>query len=99
MRRCPADEPFPIGLTTSRTRGPRSRRWESLGLLTVLTLLLGSACGQAKGPATAPGALTTGANLVVAHPTVWVCRPGTIDDNCATNLDATVVGPTGPTGT
>jgi hypothetical protein len=28
-----------------------------------------------------------------------VCRPGTIDDNCATNLDATIVGPAGPTGT
>jgi hypothetical protein len=99
MRRCPADEPFPDRLTALGTHSPRSRRREGFGLLAVVTLLLGSACGQPHSPATAPGALTTGASLVVAHPTVWVCRPGTIDDNCATNLDATVVGPAGPTGT
>lgn len=99
MRRYPADEPSPVAPASSRTPGPRVRRREGLGLLAVVALLVGSACGQTQGPATAPGASVTGASLAVTHPTVWVCRPGTIDDNCATNLDATIVGPTGPTGT
>ncbi|OHV35816.1 MULTISPECIES: DUF3089 domain-containing protein [Pseudofrankia] len=74
-------------------------------LTLLLTLLLGSACGRtpASDPATAPASPTNPAidtaDLTVAHPTVWVCRPGTVDDNCAAGLDATTVGPAGPMGT
>ncbi|OHV42819.1 DUF3089 domain-containing protein [Pseudofrankia sp. BMG5.36] len=84
MRRCPARPP--TVLTTL-----------------LLALLLGSACGQtpASDPATAPGSPTNPAvdtsALAVNHPTVWVCRPGTVDDDCAGGLDVTIVGPSGPT--
>jgi hypothetical protein len=64
-----------------------------------LVLLVSSACARAEGEPTEPAAQETTASLVVTHPTVWVCRPGSIDDNCATNLDATIVGPSGPAGT
>jgi hypothetical protein len=73
-------------------------------LTLLLTLSLGSACGltdalnPAAGP-TAPATPTTGlADLVVSHPTVWVCRPGTVDDHCSGGLDATIVGPYGLMG-
>ena len=99
MRRCPAGDPRPAGLTGARTDTRRAPRWERLGAIAFLALLLGSACGQAQGPVTSPAAVTAPGNLTVSHSTVWVCRPGMIDDNCATNLDTTLIGPVGPTGT
>ena len=69
-----------------------------LALLTVL--LLAPACAQQQAEATArSGPSPASATLTVTHPTVWVCRPGMIDDNCAANLDATAVGPHGSAGT
>jgi hypothetical protein len=77
-------------------------RRSSVGRPVVLlaVLLLGSACARQQADATATSRnATVTANLAVIHPTVWVCRPGMIDDNCATNLDATVIGSNGPSGT
>jgi len=77
----------------------------SAALALLLTLAVGSACGRAPAvdQATAPASPTDSkinlAGLVVIHPTVWVCRPGSVDDACASGLDATTVGPAGPTGT
>ncbi|MBL7522909.1 DUF3089 domain-containing protein [Frankia sp. CNm7] len=72
-----------------------------LAVLTpLLTLLLVSACARPgdEHPSTSPTSTqgpSISADVAVAHPTVWVCRPGTVNDNCAFGLDTTVVGPIG----
>ncbi|MBX6390028.1 MAG: DUF3089 domain-containing protein [Frankia sp.] len=78
-------------------------------LLAVLALLLGSACAQPRpsdqattGESTvspAPVDTRIHSDLTVAHPTVWVCRPGMVAGTCESDLDATVVDAHGPTGT
>jgi hypothetical protein len=74
-----------------------------------LSGLLAAAC-SAAGPApaasttattatTAPAGTTPSADTsrTDAAGTVWLCRPGLVDDPCAGNLDATSVGPDGAT--
>lgn len=63
-----------------------------------MLLLAGCSGGAAETPPPAPTstAASTPA-LPIAHPTVWLCRPGLPDNPCEGGLDATVVGPAGTT--
>jgi len=76
----------------------------SAALTLLLTALLGSACGlspaadSATSPPSARPVVDT-SSLEVLQPTVWVCRPGMVDDACGTGLDATTVDRRGPAGT
>jgi hypothetical protein len=54
--------------------------------------------GAADRPAPSPGATSAAtAAPEIAHPTVWLCRPGLPGNPCEGGLDATVVGRTGTT--
>ena len=68
----------------------------------VAVLMLGAAlaaCGQADsaeaadrdaGGASSAAGLVDLDNLAVLHPTVWLCRPGMVDNPCESDLDASV---------
>src|SRR4051794_299293 len=75
--------------------GPPSRRAAPLAALIALLLL--TACSSASSTSSAPAAGSTNqnaepGNLPVAHPTVWLCRPGMANNPCEGGLDATDVG-------
>lgn len=65
----------------------------------LLALVLAAACSHSTSttPATAPAPTlsATPTLLPVAHPTVWLCRPGLPANPCEGGLDATVVTATG----
>jgi hypothetical protein len=73
------------------------RRCSTL-LLAVVILSLGAACARpGSTPTTSDTQVTIDTHAT--HPTVWLCRPGMVDNPCEGGLDATVVESTGPAGT
>ncbi len=66
----------------------------------VVVAVLAAACSggsPAEAPAPAPAPTTAAPAGKIAHPTVWLCRPGMAANPCDGDLDATVVSPTGTT--
>jgi hypothetical protein len=65
------------------------------GIVLVLATLCGlaAACGppETGSRPTSGSDGTTVANLPIARPTVWLCRPDLVDNPCEGDLDATVV--------
>jgi hypothetical protein len=85
----------------------KARRHAAVAILAaaVTALALAGCSSSPAKPATAdppkasvsPSATPSGFALPVAHPTVWVCRPGMADNPCAGGLSATVIQPDGKT--
>ncbi|MGB8649338.1 MAG: DUF3089 domain-containing protein [Mycobacteriales bacterium] len=73
--------------------------------LLLVGLLVVAACTQRSGtthrptPSATPSAPPATAPVLrsVTHPTLWLCRPGLVDNPCEGGLDATVVTTTGAT--
>jgi hypothetical protein len=61
----------------------------------LLVLVLAAACSSSTSTTPTPTPSATPALLPVAHPTVWLCRPGLPANPCEGGLDATVVTATG----
>lgn len=76
----------------------RPRRFSTLVVLALLGVVLAGCGGTKHKPVTPPSSAVTPAGSPRDRwGTVWLCRPGLIDNPCAAPLTATVVPVSGPT--
>jgi hypothetical protein len=70
------------------------------GAAVALVLLASGCSGSGGAPQASPSATSSSAaapalNLAVAHPTIWLCRPGMAANPCEGGLDTTVIAADG----
>ena len=76
-----------------------TRKWVTAAVLACLVSACSSSAGSSpepsSGPPPRPSAPSKALTLPVAHPTVWLCRPGMTDNPCEGGLDTTVIAADG----